>query len=267
MQLPIFTVDAFSQGPFTGNPAAVCLLDAPRSDAWMQSVAAEMNLPETAFLLKLDSGWSLRWLSPTVEVDICGHATIAASHILWQEGLLQPTETVIYHTRSGQLTAKQEGQTIVLDFPALPAKECASPKNLSEGLGVVPLLVGSNEMDYLALLEDEETVRNLSPKLDTLRSIDCRGIIVTAKSNSSEYDFVSRFFAPATGINEDPATGSSHCCLAPFWAARLGKSRLIGRQLSARGGVIGAELVGERVLLRGSAVTILRGELSLEASA
>ena len=263
MSHPIYTVDAFTDRPFAGNPAAVCLLDDSRDAAWMQDVAREMNLSETAFLRRRDDGsFDLRWFTPAIEVDLCGHATLASAHVLWEAGRLPPGRPALFHTRSGLLTAERRDGAIEMDFPATPASQVVPPDGLIEALGVRPVSVASNRMDYLVELADEAAVRAVTPDLRALKAVRARGIIVTARSDDARYDFVSRFFAPAAGVDEDPVTGSAHCCLAPFWGARLGKTKLSGYQASARGGTVGVELRGDRVILSGHAVTVMRGELA-----
>ena len=264
---PLYQVDAFTPRPFAGNPAGVCLLAGPHEAAWMQDVAREMNLAETAFLLPRTAleedgpGWDLRWFTPTVEVDLCGHATLASAHVLWETGALAAGETARFHTRSGLLTAEQRGEWIELDFPAEPAAPAESPPGLAEALGVEPLSVGRNRMDLIVELAAESMVRALAPDLRRLAALPVRGVIATAPAEGSSYDFVSRFFAPRSGVDEDPVTGSAHCCLGPFWGARLGKTDLVGYQASARGGLVKVRLAGDRVKLGGQAVTVLRGEL------
>jgi PhzF family phenazine biosynthesis protein len=259
--LAITQVDAFSSAPFAGNPAAVCVLPQARADAWMQSVAAELNLSETAFLTPRADGYGLRWFTPAVEVDLCGHATLASAHVLWETGALAAAQTARFHTRSGLLTAARRGDWIELDFPATPAEESAAPEGLAGALGARPLFVGRSRFDLLVELADEAAVRALRPDFGRLAAIDARGVIVTSRSSDPGRDFVSRFFAPQSGIDEDPVTGSSHCCLGPFWGARLGKTALLARQVSARGGELRLELSGERVRLQGQAVTVVRGDL------
>jgi PhzF family phenazine biosynthesis protein len=261
MALGIVQVDAFTSEPFSGNPAAVCVLPEERSDAWMQRVAREMNLSETAFLRPREDGFGLRWFTPAVEVDLCGHATLASAHVLWETGRLAPAEVARFHTRSGLLTAVKQGDWIELDFPALPDQPSAGPPGLVTALGVEPLYVGKSRFDVLVELADEQAVLGLRPDFTLLRKVPVRGVIATAPSASPEWDFVSRFFAPACGVDEDPVTGSAHSCLTVFWARRLKKSRLLARQISARGGVLRVELIGDRVRLQGQAVTVLRGEL------
>ena len=254
-------VDAFASRPFTGNPAAVCVLPAPRDERWMQDVAREMNLAETAFLHPEDDGYRLRWFTPAAEVALCGHATLASAHVLWEDGHLPPGEPARFHTRSGVLTAERRDDWIELDFPATPAEPTAPPPVLVAALGASPRWVGRTRFDYLVELASEEAVRTLAPDLAELAALDARGVIVTSRGASAAYDFVSRFFAPGIGVPEDPVTGSAHCALAPFWAARLGKTAMTGFQASARGGVVRVRWAGERVVLGGQAVTVLRGEL------
>jgi PhzF family phenazine biosynthesis protein len=261
MPLTITQVDAFTARPFAGNPAGVCVLPSPREEQWMQNVALEMNLAETSFLLKQDDGYSLRWFTPVAEVDLCGHGTLAAAHVLWESGQLSPHETARFHSRSGLLTAERRADYIWLDFPATPAEPVPVPPELSAALGVTPLTVGRSPFDFVVELESEDAVRAVRPDLRKLAAIPQRGAVVTSRSADPAFDFVSRYFAPAFGIPEDPVTGSTHCALAPFWAAKLGKTSFRARQLSARGGVLHIELVGTRVRLGGQAVTVLRGEL------
>ena len=262
MPQPIVQVDAFTDRPFAGNPAAVCILDAPRDEQWMRDVAAEMNLSETAFLHREGDGWSLRWFTPAVEVDLCGHATLASAHVLWQDGLLSPDQEARFHTRSGLLTAARQGDWISMDFPAKPEQEAPAPDGLERALGVPPVYVGRSHFDWLVEVESESVVRALAPDLGLLASVDARGVIVTARGGDGTYDFVSRFFAPRVGVPEDPVTGSAHCVLAPFWARRLGRDALTGFQASRRGGVVKVRVVGDRVVLGGQAVTVMRGELT-----
>ncbi len=261
MGIPIFQVDAFTDRPFAGNPAAVCVLDTARDKGWMQNVAQEMNLSETAFLLRQGDGFNLRWFTPTVEVPLCGHATLASAHALWEAGYLRPEETARFHTRSGLLTAERRGDWIELDFPADPETPASAPPGLVEALEVTPRYVGKNRFDYLLEVDSETVVRAVRPDFRKLGGVATRGVMVTSRSDRPEYDFVSRFFAPASGIDEDPVTGSAHCCLGPFWGARLGKDELTGYQASARGGIVRMRLAGERVKLNGQAVTVLKGEL------
>jgi PhzF family phenazine biosynthesis protein len=261
MGLKITQVDAFTNKPFAGNPAAVCILPEPRDDRWMQDVAREMNLSETAFLVKQPDGFSLRWFTPAIEVDLCGHATLASAHVLWEEGHLKPKEQGRFHTRSGLLTAERRGDWIELDFPAEPEEPTTAPSDLARALGVSAKYVGKNRFDYLVEVESEEAVREMRPDFTLLTALGVRVVMVTSRSASHEYDFVSRFFAPGAGINEDPVTGSAHCCLGPFWKKRLGKDEFVAYQASARGGVVRVRVGDKRVYLGGQAITVLRGEL------
>ena len=263
MTIPIVQVDAFTAQPFAGNPAAVCILPAAKDATWMQHVAREMNLAETAFLQRRGDGrdFDLRWFTPAVEVDLCGHATLASAHVLWETGQLAVAEVARFHTRSGLLTATRRGDWIDLDFPLMPVTAVDAPAGLSEALGVTPRYVGRSRFDILVQVESEPIVRDLEPDLRRLATVDARGVIVTSRASSTGYDFVSRFFAPQSGIDEDPVTGSSHCCLAAFWRAELGKDRFVARQLSARGGELQLQIEGDRVRIGGQAVTVLRGEL------
>jgi PhzF family phenazine biosynthesis protein len=256
-----FQVDAFSNEPFAGNPAAICLLDDERDSHWMHNVAAEMNLSETAFIRPLEEGFELRWFTPAIEVDLCGHATLASAHVLWSEKLVRENEPIQFHTRSGVLTASPRDDLIELDFPSTPADEAEPPEGLLDALDVQPTFVGESKFDKLVVVDSEHVVRSLQPDFRKLGKIGMRGVIVTGLSNDAQIDFVSRFFAPAAGINEDPVTGSAHCCLAPFWSTRLGKNELVGFQASTRGGIVQTRLEGDRVILGGHAVTVLRGEL------
>jgi PhzF family phenazine biosynthesis protein len=258
----VVQVDSFTSKPFSGNPAAVVVLETPGEDGWMQNVALEMNLAETAFLVRRrDGDFDLRWFTPAVEVDLCGHATLASAHVLWEDGHLDPGSQARFHTKSGLLTADRRNGAIVLDFPATPARETEPPEGLVRALGVSPRWIGRNAFDYLVEAESEAAVRAASPDFGSLAKVKARGIIVTARASSGGYDFVSRFFAPAAGINEDPVTGSAHCTLAPFWAERLGKTSFVAYQASPRGGVVRVEVRGDRILLGGEAITVLRGEL------
>jgi PhzF family phenazine biosynthesis protein len=261
MGLPLYQVDAFTDQPFAGNPAAVCLLPGPRDDPWLQRVAGEMNLSETAFLVPRPDGFHLRWFTPTIEVPLCGHATLASAHVLWETGRLGTGEPARFHTLSGLLTAERQGDAILMDFPARPAEPCPDEHGLAAALGARPVHVGKNGLDYLVEVESAAVVRSLRPDHARLAALPVRGVIVTSAADGGGFDFVSRFFAPGSGIAEDPVTGSAHCCLGPFWGRRLGKTELRGFQASARGGVVRVQLRGDRVLLGGRAVTVLRGEL------
>jgi PhzF family phenazine biosynthesis protein len=263
MPNPIITVDAFADEPFRGNPAAVCLLPAARDEAWMAGVAREMNLSETAFLVRRSDGsYDLRWFTPAVEVRLCGHATLASAHVLWERGLLASTEAARFHTKSGLLTATRAPDGLIeLDFPSRVASPIPIPEGLAEALGAPVLHTGRSADDDLVEVASEAVVRALSPDFARLRTLPVRGVIVTARSEDPPYDFVSRFFAPAVGIDEDPVTGSAHCVLAPFWGERLGKREMLAYQASARGGVVRVSVRGDRVGLAGRAITVLDGEL------
>lgn len=264
MPLRIVQVDAFTNRPFAGNPAAVCVLPEAAPDAWMRDVAREMNLSETAFLVRRPDGFDLRWFTPAVEVDLCGHATLASAHVLWEDRHLAPGEQARFHTRSGLLLAARRGEWIELDFPAKPATPAEPPPGLLKALGFEAAEVSRNQFDYLVETGSEEAVRAAAPDLTALRKVEARGIIVTARASTPGYDFVSRFFGPAVGVDEDPVTGSAHCALAPYWASRLGKTAMTGYQASARGGVVRVRLEGGRVLLGGQAVTVMTGALAGE---
>ncbi|MEO0650288.1 MAG: PhzF family phenazine biosynthesis protein [Planctomycetota bacterium] len=256
-------VDAFTERPFRGNPAAVCVLDAPRDDDWMQSVAAELALSETAFLTREKSRWRLRWFTPTTEVRLCGHATLASAHHLWEAGLVEADE-IEFETLSGRLTARRTAGGIELDFPVRPVAAAEAPPGLLSSLGLKPeqaLTVAAGEEDWLVEVADDALLRSLSPDFARLARVDARGVIVTARGDGAPFDFLSRFFGPAVGVPEDPVTGSAHCTLAPFWAARLGKTEMRASQLSARGGELEVETRGDRVGLRGRAVSVMRIEL------
>ena len=258
----IFQIDAFTNEAFKGNPAGVCLFDGAERDArWMQDLAAEMNVSETAFVGRKGDDWSLRWFSPTIEIALCGHATLATAHALLEEGLLSRGATARFHTMSGVLTAAQSGDLIELDFPAKVAQPCEPPEGLIEGLGTQPVRISRNEFDYLVEMTSEEDIRSLMPDHALLRRLPVRGVIVTSRASTPGFDFISRFFAPGSGIDEDPVTGSAHCALAPYWAPRLGKTEFMAYQASPRGGVLRVTLAGDRVKLAGRAVTVLRGEL------
>ena len=261
MSIPIFVVDAFREGSFKGNPAGVCLLSKPREEAWMQGVAAEMKHSETAFLSPRDSGFDLRWFTPAVEVQLCGHATLASAHVLWQEGQARADQGIRFFTHSGELRARRDGDLIWLDFPARPPTEAAPPPHLLEALGVTASYVGRSVDDYLVAVESASDVRKLKPDIAQLHSLHVRGVIVTAPADDKRVDFVSRFFAPGAGVDEDPVTGSAHCTLAVYWQERLRKSEFMAHQLSARGGVVRLKITGERVFLGGHAVTFLKGML------
>jgi PhzF family phenazine biosynthesis protein len=265
MAQTIYQVDAFTDRAFAGNPAGVCLLPSPADEAWMQAVASEMNLAETAFLYTDGDAFALRWFTPAIEVDLCGHATLASAHVLWQTGVLAKGRQARFMTKSGLLTADQDGDWIRLDFPATPATEVEAPEGLLEALGVTSRYVGRSTFDYLVEVASEAEVRAVAPDFGRLRLVDCRGVIVTAAASTAGFDFVSRFFAPAAGINEDSVTGSSHCCLAPYWAEKLGKRDLVAYQSSSRGGVLRLRVAeNDRIHISGQAKTVLRCELLVD---
>jgi len=262
MSVPICVVDAFTSEPFRGNPAAICFPVDMADAGWMQSVAAEMNLSETSFVVRDGEEWQLRWFTPSVEVDLCGHATLAAAHALWHSGRVAGDQPIRFRTcRSGVLICRQTPEGIQMDFPSRPATLSEPPEELVLGLGMRPIWTGHSADDLLCELSDESGVRALKPDFGVLGRIPVRGVIVTARSSLKGFDVVSRFFAPASGIDEDPVTGSAHCTLAPFWSARLGRDVLRGWQASRRGGAVGMRMAGDRVELLGSAVTVWTGQL------
>jgi predicted PhzF superfamily epimerase YddE/YHI9 len=263
MTLSLYQVDAFARRPFEGNPAAVCLLEREADAAWMQAVAAEMNLSETAFVVPREGAFGLRWFTPTVEVDLCGHATLASAHVLWSSERLSSGEPARFETLSGPLVCRRLGDgRVEMDFPAEPPSACEEPAGLAATLGAPARWFGRNRMDWVAELADEATVRSLTPALEAVRHLGLRGLIVTARADAgAPYDFVSRFFAPQSGVPEDPVTGSAHCALAPLWVERLGRAPLEGFQASRRGGQVEVEPRDGRVLLRGHAVTVVEGGL------
>ncbi|MCC5897005.1 MAG: PhzF family phenazine biosynthesis protein [Phormidium sp. BM_Day4_Bin.17] len=272
--MKLLQIDAFSDRPYGGNPAAVCLLDRAVEESWMQSVAAEMNLSETAFLHREGRGFRLRWFTPTTEVDLCGHATLAAAHALWETGVVALTTPIQFYTRSGDLRAERQQSWIELDFPAAPVVQ--RPPNdpmipkLEAALGVIPLFIGESVLDYwLVEVAKPDDVEDLDPDFAQLAQLPCQGVIVTSRSqgvrlnsgSQGDYDFISRFFAPRMGINEDPVTGSAHCCLGPYWGRKLKKMQLLAYQASPRGGIVRVRRDAERVILGGQAVTVLEGTL------
>ncbi|MGB2964407.1 MAG: PhzF family phenazine biosynthesis protein [Anaerolineales bacterium] len=261
MNLKIYQVDAFTDQPFRGNPAAVCILPKPREEDWMASVAREMNLSETAFLHQVGDGFNLRWFTPAVEVSLCGHATLASAHILYETGLIAEAEEARFHSASGLLTAKKVREEIELNFPATPPEEISEPPGLMEALGVIPEFVGKSRFDYLVRVGSEAEVKGATPDFIKLNELGVRGVMLTSLCESGEFDFISRFFAPGAGIDEDPVTGSAHCCLGPYWGEVLGKTELMAFQASARGGVVRVRVGPERVYLGGKAVTVMVGEL------
>ena len=269
--MKLYQIDAFTDKPFRGNPAGVCLLEKEQDEAWMQDLAAEMNLSETAFILEEGAAYRLRWFTPAVEVSLCGHATLASAHALWQEEGLEAGAKIRFATKSGLLTAEKQGNWIQLDFPVRTVAPCEGDSGVESALGMKPTAtsVYDDPKGKILLLEaeNETVVRELSPEFSRLLATEARAVIVTSRSDDSRFDFVSRFFAPAVGIPEDPVTGSAHCYLAPYWATKLGKKELLGHQISRRTGVIGCTWKDDRVLLRGKAVTVFRADLSREAIA
>lgn len=263
--MKLFQVDAFTDKPFGGNPAGVCILDAVRPDNWMMSIAREMNLSETAFLLKKTAGYDLPWFTPTTEVSLCGHATLASAHIIWQEKLAPETESISFSTKSGLLHARRAADIIEMDFPARDIQPRNDGPELNQSLGIAPTFTGSFPTPkgeiYLLQVGTDREVKSIVPNYQLLRSTSARAVIVTSTSSDPDYDFVSRYFAPAVGIDEDPVTGSAHCYLTPFWSTRLRKLTLTGYQASQRTGVVTCALVGDRVWLGGKAVTVFRAEL------
>ncbi|MEX2571890.1 MAG: PhzF family phenazine biosynthesis protein [Gemmatimonadota bacterium] len=260
MPIEFVQVDAFTNRPFTGNPAAVCILEEPPADWQLQDIAREMNLSETAFLIPHSDGFDLRWFTPSTEVELCGHATLASAHVLWEDGHLPADQIAHFHTRSGLLTARKlEDGWIEMDFPATGAEAADPPENLARALRAEPVWVGRSRYDLLVELADEKTIRTIQPEFSLLSGMAPRGVIVTSPAISERFDFVSRFFAPRAGVPEDPATGSAHCTLGPYWAGRLGRNDLMGYQVSERGGTIRTRVDRDRVALGGQAVTVLRG--------
>jgi PhzF family phenazine biosynthesis protein len=261
MNQKITQVDAFTNTRFTGNPAAVCVLETPQADNWMQKIAQEMNLSETAFLIKENDGFNLRWFTPSVEVPLCGHATLASAHVLWSEGHLLPEKEARFYTKSGLLIANKKDDWIELDFPVNYSQTIEPLSAISDVLGVTYKSIYLNSLGYLVEVESAELVREMQPNFQQMINLPCANIIVTSRGDS-EYDFVSRFFAPGLGINEDPVTGAAHCCLAPFWRDRLNKDEFLAYQASLRGGMVKVYYPGgNRVFLAGQAITVMRGEL------
>jgi len=263
MTVELYQVDAFTAHPFAGNPAAVCFPPETADAAWMQAVAAEMNLSETAFLWPREEGYTLRWFTPAAEVNLCGHATLASAHVLYETNRLPPETPARFHTRSGLLSASLDRDWIEMDFPALPAQTVIAPPELLGALGLKedPVYTGFDGEDYLVVVDGEAIVRALQPDFPALLAIESRGVSVTSRASTAGFDFVSRFFAPWVGVNEDPVTGSAHCCLGPYWAEQLGKETLRAYQASPRGGVLQVRPAGDRVTLRGQAVTVFTANL------
>ncbi|WP_182864646.1 PhzF family phenazine biosynthesis protein [Stieleria mannarensis] len=270
-EIPLWQVDAFADRPFSGNPAAICLLDAARDAEWMQNVAAEMNLSETAFVVPTGhpNEFHLRWFTPALEVDLCGHATLAAAHVLIEQGRVAASQSISFQTRSGCLSCTSDGTSITMDFPATPPTgqiDSATVSDLQNALGVATEFVAKSREDIFVVVDSEPTLRAAAPNFDRLAQIETRGVILTAASTTPGIDFVSRFFAPQSGINEDPVTGSAHCCLAPYWSDQLGRTSLIGYQASPRGGVVHTQVDGDRVRLTGQAVTVMKAKFLVDQS-
>ncbi|MBW2637375.1 MAG: PhzF family phenazine biosynthesis protein [Deltaproteobacteria bacterium] len=259
METPLYQIDAFTDRPFSGNPAGVCPLEAWLEDSEMQNIATENNLPETAFFVKNGDGYDLRWFTPTVEIDLCGHATLASAFVIMNY-IDSRTPGVVFSTRSGELRVKKEDNLFIMDFPSQPPVPCDTPGDLVAGLDIRPKEVLKSQ-DYLVVVEGEEDVRDLAPDFERLKRLDLRGIIVTAPGSNA--DFVSRFFAPGIGINEDPVTGSSHCTLIPYWSKRLGRKKLHALQLSPRGGELFCEMHEDRVMIAGRCALYMEGTISL----
>lgn len=265
--MKIFQVDSFTDRPFKGNPAGVCLLENEQAESWMQNIAMEMNFSETAFLIKSNEGFNLRWFTPKIEVPLCGHATLASAHILWEEGILEEKKLARFYTKSGELVCEKVDNWIEMAFPSRQVRAVKTSKSLIDALRLsdreikLNLYDGNGEILYLVEVVSDEIVKELNPNFEKLKEEDAKAVMVTAKSSSKEFDFLSRFFAPSLGVAEDPVTGSAHCYLAPYWGKKLNKNELIGYQTSKRGGVVKCELRGEKVIIKGQAVTVLKGEL------
>jgi PhzF family phenazine biosynthesis protein len=264
--MTVYQVDAFADRIFEGNPAGVCLLSGAADEAWMQNVAMEMNLSETAFLYPTEGGYNLRWFTPKAEVKLCGHATLASAHILRETGRLGEGGTAVFFTLSGKLSATCAGGAVTLDFPARECRPVDDAPAIERALGAPARFVGCNGMDYLAELESEAAVRGVEPDMGAIVRAGARGVIVTARASTPGFDFVSRFFAPAVGIPEDPVTGSAHCCLGPYWRDRLGKTVFSAYQASRRGGKLAVEARGDRVFIGGRAVTVFAAEMAVASS-
>ena len=263
MSFRLFHVDAFTQFPFSGNPAAVCILPSPADETWMQRVASEINLSETAFIVKKDSGsYFIRWYAPKGAVDLCGHATLASAHILWNEGLHPIDQEIEFVTNSGKIICETSENWIMMKFPIIEYKEEKIPLGMIDSIGIEPKFFGKTSLnDFLLEVESEDILKDLNPDFQKIQNFSCRGVIVTASASSDDCDFVSRFFAPSIGIDEDPATGSSHCSLGVFWSEKLSKKKLIGKQISKRGGIIRINIHQDNITLSGQAVTLVRAEL------
>ena len=259
--MEIYQIDAFTNRAYSGNPAAVYFQEQLVEDEWMQDVAREMNLSETAFLPPHGQDFDLRWFTPAFEVDLCGHATLASAHALWEFGRLRRSQTARFHTRSGLLTACRNGDWIEMDLPSEIAQQCSAPPDLLEALGVTPVFIGRNRFDILVVIDSPNELRELSPDHALLRKVEARGVMVTSPPDLEGYDFLSRFYAPRSGIDEGPVTGSAHCCLGPYWSTRLGKVELKAFQASPRGGILRVRPEKNRVIVSGQAVTVMKGHL------
>lgn len=264
MGIDFYWIDSFANQAFQGNPAGVCLLQSPIDDLKMQNIAREIGLSETAFVTKNFSHFELRWFTPTVEVDLCGHATLASAHALW-ESKIATSESIAFHTKSGMLTAKKDSEYVVLDFPTIAIKPLHSPiKNLLESLGINdPLYIGRSDKTVLIEVTSEKCLKNIQPDFELLKEVPIEGVVVTSRSEyPDDYDFVSRYFGPREGINEDPVTGFAHCHLGPYWQTKLNKTKFLAYQASSRGGFIKIDMHDDRILLGGKAITIMKGEIS-----
>ncbi|WP_416150179.1 PhzF family phenazine biosynthesis protein [Salipaludibacillus sp. HK11] len=252
-------LNTFTDQAFKGNPAAVCMLREKKDSSWMQSIAKEMNLPVTAFINQFKNDYYLRWFTPSMEIPICGHGTLASSFFLWEKGYVKKEKNIAFHTKSGVLKSQLIDNWVKLEFPSILEEKIIAPDLLINALGVEPTYVGKNQFDYLVELKSEDIVRNLIPNINLIAQLPVRGVIVTSHSNSNDFDFVSRFFSPAQGLNEDYVTGSAHCCLGPYWKSRLQKSEFTAYQASDRGGIIKVKLIDDKVLLSGKAVIVFEG--------
>lgn len=262
---PVIQVDAFTDRPFAGNPAAVCVSQTPLDESLMQQIATEMNLSETAFLYPLEGegNYSLRWFTPAAEIDLCGHATLASAHVLWTEGHLATGMTARFQTKSGELLASRQGELIQLDFPVQPVHDAPISSAMVAAMNHADIVHGArNDVNYLVELRSHQAVVNFIPDLNKIAKLPYQGVIITS-AGEAPYDFVSRYFVPAMGIPEDPVTGASHCSLAPYWQAKLGKDKMLAYQASERGGVLHVECTPERIYISGQAITVMRGELLL----
>lgn len=259
--MKIWQIDSFTNKACYGNPAGVCILEKPAEDKWMQLVAREMNLSETAFIFPEKSGYHLRWFTPQDEVDLCGHATLATAHLLFEKKWVPDYKIIHFHTKSGLLKARYDQGWIELDFPSEEDQESGYDQFLAEAFMTEPLYIGRNRMDYILEVDSEKTLRNLTPDMEALKKLDLRGFIVTSSSEDPQFDFISRFFAPALGIDEDPVTGSAHCCLGPYWMRKTGKKSFTAFQASERGGILKVRVEGNRILISGQAVTVFEAEL------